>query len=135
MPFPAACPEVPVSQLAAALQYYRDKLGFSVDWSDEALGLAGLSQGDCRLFMASTDYRTGLGNRGPTVLWVNFTSRGDVDTLFEQWRRAGAKTSTRPEAKPYKLYEFLAEDLDGNILRVFYDFAWEERGEAGASQA
>jgi hypothetical protein len=28
---------------------------------------------------------------------------------------------------PHKLYEFFAEDIDGNFLRVFYDFAWEER--------
>ena len=32
-----------------------------------------------------------------------------------------------PEAQPHKLYEFFAEDLDGNYFRVFYDFAWEER--------
>ena len=37
-----------------------------------------------------------------------------------------------PKAKPYKLYEFFAEDLDGNFFRVLYDFGWEEKGD-GAS--
>jgi hypothetical protein len=44
---------------------------------------------------------------------------------------AGARIADPPEAKPYKLYEFFAQDIDGNYFRVFYDFAWEERGEAG----
>jgi hypothetical protein len=28
-----------------------------------------------------------------------------------------------PEEKPWKLHEFTATDLDGNLLRVFYDFS------------
>ena len=31
MNFPAACPEVPVADLAAALAWYRDRLGFTID--------------------------------------------------------------------------------------------------------
>jgi len=27
-----------------------------------------------------------------------------------------------PEDKPWKLREFMAADLDGNLIRVFYDF-------------
>ena len=38
MHFPPLCPEVPVASLAA-LDYYRDKLGFTIDWSDEQLAL------------------------------------------------------------------------------------------------
>ena len=29
----------------------------------------------------------------------------------------------RPEEKPWKLLEFTAADLDGNLFRVFYDFS------------
>jgi len=126
MRFPAACAEVPVADLAAALAYYRDQLGFEVDWSDEQLGLAGLSNGDTRLFMASADYRSGLGSQGPIVLWINLADRAAVDALHGQWTAAGARIAPAPEAKPYKLYEFFARDLDGNVLRVFYDFGWEE---------
>ena len=28
-----------------------------------------------------------------------------------------------PESKPWKLHEFTAADLDGNVFRVFYDFS------------
>ena len=126
MNFPPACPEVPVSALTAALAFYRDSLGFAVDWSDEQLGLADLSRGDARLFMASENYRSILGNRGPILLWLNLGSRDEVDALHAEWAAAGAAIAAPPEAKPYNLYEFLARDPDGNILRVFYDFGWEE---------
>ncbi len=127
MQFPLACPEIPVQRLALALAYYRDKLGFTVDWSDETTGLAGLSQGDTRLFMASADYRAHFGSRGPLVLWFNLSSRAEVDALHARWSRNGAIIAAGPEPKPYKLYEFSAKDIDGNSLRVFYDFGWEER--------
>lgn len=126
MQFPCACPEVPVRDLAAALACYRDQFGFAVDWSDERIGLAGVSRGEARLFVASDEYRACLGNRGPIVLWINLSSRAEVDALYAQWAGAGARVAAAPKAQPYKLYEFSAYDIDGNVLRVFYDFAWEQ---------
>ena len=127
MTFPPACPEIPVAELAPALAYYRNSLGFAVDWADDALGLAGLSQGESRVFMASTAYRAGQASGGPVVLWLNLSSRAEIDELYERWSAAGARIAEPPAAKPWKLYEFSAGDLDGNLLRMFYDFAWEER--------
>jgi len=128
MKFPAPCPEIPVERLSEALAYYRDSLGFTVDWADEGLGLAGLSQGDCRVFMSTPAYREPLGVRGPIVLWLNVETRAEVDALHARWAAAGATIASEPLAQAHKLYEFFAQDLDGNYLRVFYDFAWEERG-------
>jgi predicted lactoylglutathione lyase len=127
MQFPSACPEIPVANLGAALAYYRDRLGFTIDWSDEGIGLAGLSRGESRMFMSTAEYRSILGNRGPMLLWINLSDRTEVDALHAEWAAAGASIAGPPEAKPYKLYEFFAEDVDGNHFRVFYDFAWEER--------
>jgi uncharacterized glyoxalase superfamily protein PhnB len=123
---PPACPEIPVAELGPALAHYRDRLGFTIDWSDEGLGLAGLSQGDSRLFLASARYRAGQGNSAPVVVWLNLASRGEVDALYRRWLSAGAAIAAPPSARPWKLYEFFAEDIDGNRFRVFYDFAWEE---------
>jgi predicted lactoylglutathione lyase len=77
--------------------------------------------------MGAADYRAHLGTRGPIVIWLNMSSRAEVDALHDRWLAAGAKLDHPPAAKPYRLYEFLAFDADGNVLRVFYDFAWEER--------
>jgi hypothetical protein len=35
-----------------------------------------------------------------------------------------------PESKPWGLHEFTAADLDGNLFRVFYDFATAERAKS-----
>jgi predicted lactoylglutathione lyase len=125
--FPSVCPEIPVASLAPALAYYRDRLGFNVDWSADDIGLACLSRGQTRMFMTTAEYRAALGVRGPIVLWLNLSNRAEVDALHAEWAAAGARIADPPEAKPYnKLYEFFAQDIDGNYFRVFYDFAWEE---------
>ncbi len=123
MQFPSPCPEIQVAALPEALAWYRDRLGFTIDWSDEEIGLAGLSRGAARLFLASN------GARGPMTLWINLSSRAEIDALHAEWAAAGVRIATRPAAMPYKLYEFYAEDLDGNCFRVFYDFAWEARAD------
>jgi len=127
MQFPPICPEVPVANLGPALAYYRDQLGFAVDWSDEDLGLAGLSRGDTRIFMAATQFRSHFGSQGPIVLWLNLSSRAEVDALHAQWVQSGVNVTAPPSPKEYKLYEFFAHDIDKNLFRVFYDFGWEER--------
>jgi hypothetical protein len=35
---------------------------------------------------------------------------------------SAAKIVSEPEDKPWKLREFTSADLDGNLIRVFYDF-------------
>lgn len=128
MQLPAPCPEIPVSDFGAALDYYRDALGFTIDWSAEDIGLAGISRGAARIFMATAEYRVTLDNRGPIVLWLNLDNRAEVDVLHAEWSAAGAIIAEPPVSNPYsKLHEFHAQDPDGNILRVFYDFGWEER--------
>src|SRR5688500_11953809 len=93
--FPGAVPEIPVSDINAAVAYYVRNLGFTLDWGadpstalgmtenntldvardegvqGEDVGLAGISRGDCRLFLASSDYRKGYGNVGPVLTWLN----------------------------------------------------------------
>jgi hypothetical protein len=46
-----------------------------------------------------------------------------VDQLHEQWKGTQATIVFAPEDKPWRLHEFTAADLDGNLLRVFYDFS------------
>jgi uncharacterized glyoxalase superfamily protein PhnB len=127
MEFPPACPEIPVAELAPALAYYRDLLGFTVDWADQDMGLAQLSRGSTRLFMGDARFRAGSGARGPIMLWLNLADRGEIDALHREWADAGVDITLPPTIQPWRLYEFYARDPDGNFWRVFYDFAWEER--------
>ena len=79
------------------------------------------------MFLTNTPFREEYGNSGRVVVWLNLSSKLQVDDLHAQWSRSGAKILSAPESKPWKLHEFTAADLDGNLLRVFYDFAWETR--------
>ena len=53
---------------------------------------------------------------------VRCSRPAEVDELFAQWKAAQAKIVSEPEDKPWKLHEFMAADLDGNLIRVFCDF-------------
>ena len=122
--FPGAVPELPVHDVDQAAAYYVKNLGFTLDWGDEAGGgIAGISKGDCRIFLTSRGFRETRGNAPPVVIWLNLDSIEEVDALYELWRDSQAKIVSPPEAKPWKLHEFTAADLDGNLFRVFYDFS------------
>ena len=121
--FPAAVPEIPVTDMNAALDYYQSKLGFNVDWGGTEGGIAGISKGNCRMFLTDHDFRVGHGNAAPVIVWLNLDSKKEVDELYEIWKTAGARIIAAPESKPWKLHEFTVSDLDGNLFRVFYDFS------------
>ena len=72
-------------------------------------------------------YRKGYGNTGPVLTWLNLESKEEVDDLYRLWSASNAKLIAAPESKPWGLHEFTAADPDGNLFRVFYDFATPER--------
>ena len=123
--FPAAVPEIPVSDVDTAAAYYRDQIGFSIDWGDENGGIAGISKGSCRMFLTNRAFREHHGNAAPVVVWLNLNSKQEVNDLYDVWSRCQARIISGPESKPWKLHEFTVADLDGNLLRVFYDFSRE----------
>jgi predicted lactoylglutathione lyase len=121
--FPGAVPEIPVSDMNAALDYYRDKLGFEVDWGGAEGGIAGISKGQCRMLLTDPDFRAHHRNSASVLIWINLDSNAEVDELYKIWNGSGAKIISPPESKPWKLHEFTASDLDGNLFRVFHDFS------------
>jgi uncharacterized glyoxalase superfamily protein PhnB len=123
--FPKAVPEIPVSNITQAVAYYVNALGFHLDWHSEEDGIAGISQGECRIFLADDPFRRQCGNNSPVVIWLNLNSKSEVDELHRNWQQSGAGILSAPEDKPWNLREFLVSDPDGNHLRVFYDFTWE----------
>jgi uncharacterized glyoxalase superfamily protein PhnB len=122
MTFPASVPEIPAANVKQAVAYYVNNLGFTLDWGGEQGGIAGISRGNCRLFITNASFREPHGNVGPILFWLNLESKAEVDDLFTQWRATQAMIVSEPEDKPWKLREFIAADLDGNLIRVFHDF-------------
>ncbi len=121
--FPVAVPEIPVSDIDKAAEYYVKSLGFQIDWGGEDGGIAGISRGSCRMFLTNPSFREHYGNASPLMIWLNLRSKAEVNELCEQWKKTQARIVSEPEEKPWKLLEFTAKDLDGNLFRVFYDFS------------
>lgn len=116
MKLPPPVPQIPVTDLERAILFYQTRLGFTLDWKYEN-GLAGVSRDEARLFLD----RVPQDKLYPVRVWLNLASVGDVDALHAGWKQAGAPIVSAPEQKPWGLYEFIAEDCDGNSYRVFYD--------------
>ena len=81
MLFPAPVPEIPAANVDKAAAYYVNTLGFTFDWGDERGGIAGISRGNCRLFITDRSFRESYGNIGPTLFWLNLDSKDEVDEL------------------------------------------------------
>ena len=77
------------------------------------------------MFLTNGEFREQYRNAIPVLIWLNLDSKKAVDELYEAWSSSGARIVSKPESKPWNLHEFAAADLDGNLLRVFYDFNWE----------
>src|SRR5437868_7595584 len=63
MTFPAPVPEIPAANVDQAAAYYVNMLGFTLDWGDDQGGIAGISRGNCRLFITNRSFRESHGNR------------------------------------------------------------------------
>jgi uncharacterized glyoxalase superfamily protein PhnB len=123
--FPKAVPEIPVSNVEKAAQYYVNVLGFRFDWGNDQGGIGGISQGACRMFLTNAPFRQNYATGGPVMVWLNLDSKEEVDEPYRRWQQGGATIVSEPEDKPWRLREFRVADLDRNQLRVFYDFSSE----------
>lgn len=104
-------PVFKVANLAAALEYYRDKLGFSVAWTwGDPIERAGVALDDIEVQLEGG----GRGApQGPSVVYCHMT---DVDSYFEACRARGASVVMHIADRPWGMRDFRVVDLDGNRL-------------------
>jgi len=102
-----AMPELPFSDVAAAMAYYRDVLGFQVNYEQADLGV--MDRDSVRLLLvARTERHKGIGSASVYVR--------DADTLHAELGRKGANVQGAPVSQPWGLREFRVLDIEGNQI-------------------
>jgi catechol 2,3-dioxygenase-like lactoylglutathione lyase family enzyme len=105
-----AIPILNVHNLRASQRYYRDALGFKVEWEDgDPPDFGAVSRGKMTLFMCQ-------GCQGNPGTWIMaFTP--DVDRLYQDLRKRKAIIRMPPTNMPWRLREMHVSDVDGNVIR------------------
>ena len=101
-----------VSDIAASLAYYRDKLGFDLAFEyGQPTFYAGVCSGKVTLHLISAARTPRQPGHGAVTIDVD-----DVDALHADLVKRGAKVLKAPANYDYGLRDFDVADLDGNML-------------------
>lgn len=105
-----AVPIIRVENLKKAQRYYRDVLGFQLEWEDgDPPDFAAVKRGNAVYFMCE-------GCQGRGASW-SMAFVKDVDALYDELRAKKAIVRMPPKDMPWKLRELHVEDEDGNVIR------------------
>jgi len=100
-------PELPVNDIPAAVAYYRDVLGFTINYAQHDIGV--MDRDDVRvLLIARTAKHSGIGS---AYVYVS-----DADSLHAELIVKDANVLGKPVSRPWGLREFSILDLEGNRL-------------------
>jgi catechol 2,3-dioxygenase-like lactoylglutathione lyase family enzyme len=109
-------PQCLVDDLNAAIEYYREKLGFGLDFSYDSF-YAGVSRDGFAIHLkCSPKTATDRAHRKQQEHLDAYINVAGVATLHEELRSRGARITKSLEARPWSCIDFYVEDPDGNIL-------------------
>jgi uncharacterized glyoxalase superfamily protein PhnB len=119
-------PILRVESVGRSIAYYVDSLGFRRGWS--------WSEAEKRFLRPGEDAEPtfALVGRGQVQLMLSQKSQGapgtwlhldvhtaeQLDALYEEWTRKGARIVEPPSGRPWGMYEMRVQDPDGHIFRV-----------------
>jgi catechol 2,3-dioxygenase-like lactoylglutathione lyase family enzyme len=108
-----ALPELPCDDVAAAVAYYRDVLGFRVNYQQHDLGVMDRDEITV-LLIARTERHKGIGS---FEVYVE-----DADALFVELSAKGPNLQGEPVSHPWGLRDFSLLDLEGNRITFAQPF-------------
>jgi catechol 2,3-dioxygenase-like lactoylglutathione lyase family enzyme len=101
-------PNLPVRDVPAAQEWYRDTLGLGINWIwEDNFGSVGIDH--VELFL----YESDEPRRMICSLFVD-----DVGAIYERACERGGEIASELELKPWGVREFSIRDPGGNILRI-----------------
>jgi len=101
-------PELPVTDVERAQEYYANVFGCNVEWLYPTKEIGAVSNGDTTIF-----FRKKQCPFEPAVNWIYCS---DVDASYEKLKSTGASIVEDIETKPWGIRQFTVHDLDGNIF-------------------
>lgn len=100
-------PEMPLNDVAAGVAWYRDILGFSVNYAQHDIGV--MDRDKARVILiARTEKHSGIGS---CYIYVH-----DADALYTEFRGRGVAIANEPVSQPWGLREFIVFDPEGNRI-------------------
>lgn len=126
-------PALPVRDIASAVAFYRDRLGFHAGYHDDGFAILTRDEIEVHLWAASDESwqsRSGAASR-PVVSGAESFLAGTascrievqgIDALYAEYRESGVLygPETAVEAQPWGTREFPALDHERNLL-TFYE--------------
>lgn len=106
-------PELPFTDVPAAVAYYHDVLGFSINYQQRDIGVMD-RDGTRLLLIERTPHHTGIGSCSFYVL--------NADALHAELSASGANVQGEPVSYPWGLREFKVLDIEGNRLSFAQTF-------------
>jgi hypothetical protein len=100
-------PGLPMSDVPSGVAWYRDLLGFSVNYQQDDIGVIDRDKARI-LLIARTEKHTGIGS---CYVYVN-----DADALYTEFRAKGVPVAKEPVSQPWGLREFEVIDPEGNSI-------------------
>ena len=109
-------PQFLVDDLDRSLSYYRDRLGFAVDFVYDAF-YASVSRDGCAIHLKDAKKVTAdRANRKDNEHLDAFFAVNDVRTLHQELVSRGAKVIKAIGQRPWDAVDFVVEDPDGYVL-------------------
>jgi catechol 2,3-dioxygenase-like lactoylglutathione lyase family enzyme len=109
--FGRIAPTVPVADMERALRFYRDVLGFEVQFTNgDPLSFAVLKQGGAELHLSLEPGKTGSLHAHLMV--------DHLDVVYERLQQAGAAVRQPPTVQPWGMRDIVVADPDGNTFEI-----------------
>jgi uncharacterized glyoxalase superfamily protein PhnB len=105
-----AMPVLGVKDMARALTFYQDKLGFAASTWGEPATFAILQRGMVTLALASE--ATPAVSRN----WAAYIYVADADALYRELQTHGVALDEPPQTQPWNCREFVVDDPDGHMI-------------------
>jgi len=108
-----ALPALPFDNVPVAVAYYRDVLGFHINYQQADLGVMDRDAITVLLIARTTEHK-GIGS---FEIYVS-----DADALYEEFSAKGASILGPPVSRPWGLRDFTLIDVEGNRITFAQPF-------------